>query len=119
MIKKEQNGLVYFQFDILSQKKNIKHFINTRINNKDSFNLSLYNRSNTNEIIENRKSLAKSVDIPFTNFTFQQQVHSKNIRVLTKADAGKGSRDYYDGITDNDAMITNTPGVCLTVMAGD
>jgi len=119
MIKKEQNGLVYFQFDILSQKKNIKHFISTRINNKDSFNLSLYNRSNTNKIIENRKSIAKSVDIPFTNFTFQQQVHSKNIRVLTKSDAGKGSRDYYDGITDNDAMITNTPGVCLTVMAGD
>ncbi|RLD76898.1 MAG: peptidoglycan editing factor PgeF [Bacteroidetes bacterium] len=120
MIQKEQNGLVYFQFDAFSQKKNIKHFISTRINNKDtSFNLSLYNRSNTNEIIENRQDLAKFVDIPFTNFIFQQQVHSKNISILTKADAGKGIQAYYDGISDNDAMITNKPGVCLTVMAGD
>jgi len=120
MIKKEQNGLIYFQFKLLHKFGNLKHFISTRINGKDSqFNLSIYNRNNISEIIENRQQLAKSVDIPFKNFVFQQQIHSNNVRIITKSDAGKGTFDYFDGIEDNDAMITNVPGICLNVMAGD
>ncbi len=120
MIKKEQNGLVYFQFTKLWQDTAVKHFISTRINNTQTeFNLSLYRRNSTNKIIENRKNLAKAVNIPYENFIFQQQIHSRNVSIISKTSVGKGLYDYTDGVLDNDAMITNKPGICLTVMAGD
>ena len=104
----------------LSKEQNIKHFISTRINKKDTeFNLSLYDSDNQEQIVNNRQNLAESVNISFDNFIFQQQIHSNNVRIVTKADIGKGSLYYFDGFTDNDAMITNEVGVCLNVMAGD
>lgn len=120
MIKKEQNGLIYFEFDRLSQEKNINHFISTRINNRNSeFNLSLYKTDKPEQVISNRKKLAGSVIVPFDMMVFQQQIHSTNIHIVSKGDDGKGTLKYDDGIPDNDAMITNEPGVCLNVMAGD
>ena len=89
MIKKEQNRLIYFQFDHLAQEKSIKHFISTRKNNNGAeLNLSLYNTKNLEQIIDNRRKLAKSVNVPFERFVFQQQVHSNNVRILTKCRQG-------------------------------
>lgn len=120
MIKKELNGLVYFKFNHLSKERCIRHFICTRTYNTDSeFNLSLYNTKNSVQVVNKRRKLAKSVNVPFESFIFQQQVHSNNIRILTKEDAGRGTFDYFDGILDNDVMITNESGICLNVMAGD
>ncbi len=120
MIKKEQNGLIYFQFDHLAQEKRISHFISTRKNNNGAEqNLSLYNTKNLEQIIDNRRKLAKSVNVLYERFVFQQQVHSNNVRILAKEDVGRGTFNYFDGILDNDAMITNESGICLNVMAGD
>ena len=120
MIKKEQNGLIYFQFDHLAQEKEVIHFISTRINNNDTeFSLSLYDANKSDQVINNRKKLANIVNVPFENFVFQQQVHSCNVKIITKEDISKGTLDYFDGISDNDAMITNESGICLNVMAGD
>ena len=53
-----------------------------------------------------------------TRAVLSQQTHTANIRTVTAEDAGKGllrPRDY----TDVDALITNVPGLPLTVFSAD
>lgn len=120
MVKKEKNGLIYFQFKQFLQEEGIKHFISTKIEKgRNDFNLSLYKRTNITEIIKRRQRLADSVGILFESFVFQQQIHGNNVKIITKKHRAKGNFKYSDAIANNDAMITNEANICLNVLAGD
>ena len=57
-----------------------------------------------------------SLDIPFENLVLTRQTHSDIVRVVTEADcAGLCHRDY----PECDGLVTNDPGVALTVFTAD
>lgn len=67
---------------------------------------------------ENYRRFFAILGLDETRAVLSQQTHTANIRTVTAEDAGKGllrPRDY----TDVDALITNVPGLPLTVFSAD
>jgi len=114
--------LELFKFKNLSLEKDIEHFITTKKGgfSKPPFefnNMSLEN-SDT-RTVENRKKLAKELNLNLENFVYQYQTHTDNITIIDQSHKGKGIIDINDAIQENDALITNKRKICLVVMAGD
>ncbi|MCF6366216.1 MAG: peptidoglycan editing factor PgeF [Bacteroidales bacterium] len=114
----------FFKFNNFSEFENLNHFISTNIRKEagqifNDFNISLESRHNYERIISGRKSLSKSVNISLENFVMQNQVHGNNIKIIEEKHRGKGAYNHSDAIQNNDAMLTNIPGICLFLFAAD
>ena len=81
-------------------------------------NLSFTRGDEETAVKENYRRMAKALGIEEAAFTFSQQTHTTNVRVVTKADRGKGLVRQLD-YTDVDGLITNEPGICLTTFYAD
>jgi len=110
------------KFDNLSKYVDIKHFITTREGgiSLPPFQFANMSLENSDEFtIENRKLLAKQLDISFDRFVYQYQTHTNNVTVVTEKFCGFGTNDINTAIQGNDAMITNQKNICLLAMAAD
>ena len=116
----EQNGLVWFTADILHT---VPHGFSTRRGGVspapwDSLNLRPNQGDGPEALRENYRRFFAALKLNETRAVLSQQTHTDHIRQVTAADAGKGvtrPRDY----TDVDALITNVPGLSLTVFSAD
>ncbi len=102
----------------------ITHFISTKnggVSEGDyqSLNIGFGVPDNPNNVIENRKILAKNVNISIENFVFCNQVHQNKVVVITPEEKGLGVFDKKTAIQGCDAMITAEPEICLCVMSAD
>ena len=112
----EQTGLVWFTADVLNE---IPHGFSTRKGGVspapwDSLNLRPGQGDGPEKLRENYRRFFAALGLDETRAVLSQQTHTANIRTVTAEDAGKGllrPRDY----TDVDALITNVPGLPLTV----
>ena len=116
----EQTGLVWFTADVLNE---IPHGFSTRKGGVspapwDSLNLRPGQGDGPEKLWENYRRFFAILGLDETRAVLSQQTHTANIRTVTAEDAGKGllrPRDY----TDVDALITNVPGLPLTVFSAD
>ena len=104
--------------------REICHFVSTRPGGfssppYDSLNLGFHVGDNPEIVLKNRERLALSLGIPLSNFTTAMQVHGCNAAIITKDLRGRGALDYTTAINATDAMVTNVPGICLTVLQAD
>ena len=114
--KHEQNGLVWFTADALNA---VPHGFSTRRGGVspapwDSLNLRPSQGDGPEALWENYHRFFAALGLNESRAVLSQQTHTANIRRVTAADAGKGllrPRDY----TDVDALITDEPGLSLTV----
>lgn len=100
------------------------HFISVKEsdhnkNISEKGNLSLSNAEKKNDVIENRKLLAKEIGIPFESLVFAKQTHSNKITIVNKGDCGKGLFEYDSAVDDTDALITKQGNVCVVVLVAD
>jgi polyphenol oxidase len=112
------------RFNNLSRFKEMTHFISTRNGGVStglfsSLNLSFGVDDDPKKVLQNRYLLSESVGIPLKNFVFGRQVHGNQVKVITTADKGKGSNSRLTAFCDTDAFVTNTPGICMMVLAAD
>jgi len=119
-----QNEVYLLQFSRLSKEAHVTHYITTRKGGISqppyaSLNLGFHSKDNPNDVLQNRIILSRYLGIPLGNFAFSKQVHSGNVHVVSEIDRGKGSDCYDSGIPQSDAMITNIPGISLTVLVAD
>jgi YfiH family protein len=124
MIQKRINSLILYFFGNLIRFKEIQHFISTRIGGFSSFpyeslNLGFHVGDKPEKVLKNRERLASALRIPLENFTFANQVHGNNVKIVTQELKGRGSLSYKSAIKEADAMITNVPGIYLTVLVAD
>jgi YfiH family protein len=117
MEKIQQGSLVIYQFENLSKEKEIRHAITTRHGGvsegfADSMNLGLGIDDNLGYVEENRRRLAEYMQVPFGKLIFQKQTHSTNYSIVTEKNIGKG-------FFDNDALITNIPGIAIAALGAD
>lgn len=118
--KHEQNGLVWFTADALNA---VPHGFSTRRGGVspapwDSLNLRPSQGDGPEALWENYHRFFAALGLNESRAVLSQQTHTANIRRVTAADAGKGllrPRDY----TDVDALITDEPGLSLTVFSAD
>jgi len=93
--------------------KNLKYFIThafSDIDNTHSYNLSMKVGHDKKVVVENRQLLAESLGVGLSDILIPDQCHTNNIEIVKF-----GSNEYKE----TDALITNLPNVCLTVLAAD
>lgn len=124
MIEKSHGLLSTVHFENLLGFKEIEHFVSTRNGGFSqapyhSLNLGLHVGDNPDKVLKNRRRLAETLVIPLNRFTIARQVHSGNVRVISDELRGSGSTDQENAIEGTDAMVTDTPGICLIVLVAD
>lgn len=111
-------------FKNLLRYEGITHFVSTRMGGcssspYDSLNLSFNVGDDPEKVLENRKLLAKCLEIPITSLTTAKQIHDCNVKIVSGELRGRGSVDYKGAINATDAMVTNVPNICLMVLLAD
>ncbi len=94
--------------------ENISHGFSTRkggVSNPpyDTLNLGINTDDQYCNVIENRKRFFKTIGISERKAAIPQQVHDNRVQVITKP-------GFY---TDTDGLITQVPGVVLTIQTAD
>ena len=82
-------------------------------------NMALHACENPDDIIENRKKLAKSLQCELSDFVCANQTHSANFHRVTLADKGRGAREIDTAIADTDALYTYEPNIVLASFTAD
>jgi polyphenol oxidase len=85
----------------------------------DSLNCGLHVNDLPEDVIENRQRLAQAVGAPFESCTYAEQVHGKEIQVVTKTLAGAGNSSREAALQAKDGFVTNEPGVYLHALFAD
>jgi YfiH family protein len=124
MLEKRHGLLTIVHFENLLRFKEIKHFVSTRTSGFSQFpyhslNLGLHVGDDPDNVLKNRRRFAEAIGIPLNQFTIAKQIHSGNVRVVSDELRGSGSTDHENAIEDTDAMVTDTPGICLIVLVAD
>lgn len=124
IIPKEYNdNLLLLEFPALDETGFVSHCFSTRLGGiskgiYSSMNLSYTRGDAEQNVTENFKRIAKAKGWNIENMVLSDQTHTTNVKVITKADAGKGiisKRDY----SDIDGMITNEKGIVLVTIYAD
>lgn len=119
----KKGELVYLTFPILEETGMVKHLFSTRMGGVSegiyrSMNLS-YTRGDRKEAVdENFRRIAAALSCSVEDIVCSDQTHTTNLRIVGKADGGKGitrEKDY----TDVDGLLTDEPGVCLAAFFAD
>ena len=121
--RNRKGGVEYLTFPILTQTGMVRHLFSTRVGGASkgiysTMNLS-YTRGDEKEAVdENFRRIAETLGCSPGDIVCSDQTHTVNLRVATRADAGKGitrDRDY----TDIDGLLTDEPGIVLATFYAD
>ncbi|WP_068774440.1 peptidoglycan editing factor PgeF [Paenibacillus sp. FJAT-26967] len=85
----------------------------------DSLNMGLHVNDGEDDVIDNRKKLAEALNVPFGALTFGEQVHGKDVAVVSAEMKGKGRLSRADALQDTDAFVTADKGVMLCALFAD
>ena len=124
MIERRLNSLPLWFFENLLNHREIYHFVSTRVGGfsnppYDALNLGFHVGDNPEIALKNRERLAEAIGIPLDNFTTARQVHDSHVAVITEELKGRGSFNFDTAISATDAMVTDTPNICLMVLQAD
>lgn len=124
VIQRNKAGeLEYLTFPALTQSGVVEHLFTTRLGGVSegifaTMNLSDSRGDSKVAVAENYRRIAAVLGCQVEDMVLTQQTHTTNIRVVTRADAGKGvirERDY-DQV---DGLVTQEPGIALTTFYAD
>jgi YfiH family protein len=85
----------------------------------NSNNMSLAVGDDDQNVLFNRKKLAKEIGIDLSNFVFLNQNHTNNISKISKIDRGSGSVDISSSIQNTDGVYTFENDIVLTSFHAD
>lgn len=85
----------------------------------DSNNMAFYVGDKPDHVLANRSDLARTINIPLSNWVFPKITHSTNIHKVTVDDLGKGSLSEAGSLMNVDGIYTACSGVALAVFHAD
>ena len=120
---KEKGGVPYLSCPLLERTGLVRHGFSTRLGgvSEDCFstmNLSFTRGDDPDRVMENYRRMAGVLECRPEDFVCSDQTHTTNIRLVTKADGGKGvvrEKDYRDV----DGLITKEKGLVLVTFYAD
>ena len=118
MQKTIYKSLPVWRFKQFLKFSSVLHYISGREGgvsegNFDSLNLSFSVSDDNKNVKENRQRLANGLQIDTNDFLFPWQTHSDNIKVILN------NEEKRNNLTDTDGIITNVPGICISVLTAD
>jgi YfiH family protein len=84
-----------------------------------SLNLALHVGDDPASVLENRRRVAAAAGADLADTVFCEQVHGRDVTVVSAADRGRGTLRRDDAILATDAVVTCDPGTVLVVMVAD
>ena len=113
-MEKMDNGIFrFYRFENLGRESRILHFVSSSDGNiglgEDGAEIAL----------DNRRRLAASVGFDLSRMVLARQVHGADIAVVKERDVGRGAQDDGSRLDGADALVTNVPEICLTVLTAD
>lgn len=123
-MKAVKSGKVeYLTFPLLEETGIVRHLFSTRLGGVSegiysSMNFSYTRGDDSNAVDENYRRIADVLGCEVSDIVCSDQTHTTNIRVVGKADKGKGilfPKDY----TDVDGLITDEEGIVLATFYAD
>ena len=123
-MKAVKSGKVeYLTFPLLEETGIVRHLFSTRLGGVSegiysSMNLSYTRGDEKSAVDENYRRIADVLGCEVSDIVCSDQTHTTNIRVVGKADKGKGilfPKDY----TDVDGLITDEEGIVLATFYAD
>ncbi len=85
----------------------------------EGFNFGFRVGDEPKRVYENYELLSKDMGIDIKKAVCARQTHTDNIRVVTKADRGKGICPVDSDIRDTDGLITDEEGMALIIYTAD
>ena len=124
MLETHLQSLSTFRFQNLSKQSRVGHFVSTRIGGLspppyESLNLGFHVGDIAKTVLKNRERLAANIGILLSDFTIAKQVHSGTVTIVTEGMRGSGAADLDTAVEATDAMVTDVPHLCLTVLMAD
>ena len=119
-----RNEVLYFTFPDFDEYDNeIVHAFSSREGGVStgylsSMNLGIKTKDTKENILANYRLFTDAVGIDMNNVVIGNLNHGNNVRVVTKDDAGKGLLRPFSYV-DVDALVTNIPGLALTITCAD
>lgn len=113
----------YISFPALERFEWLCHGCSTRLGGvstgiHSTMNLGFQNGDRPEAVYENYNRICSAIGVEPESIVHAKQTHKDIVRVVTSKDKGKGfsrERDY----DDIDALITNEPGLTLTILTAD
>jgi YfiH family protein len=117
MLQKNFDQLPLWQFGNLSRLAGIRHYVSGRdggvsTGELGTFNLGQKAGDHPDHVRENRRRLARALGVGDSRLVFPSQTHSTNVKRVTP-------ETHLQDLADTDALVTNTPGLCINVMSAD
>lgn len=133
-------GLAVFRFQALSDDPRLVHFVSTRAGGASrapfaSLNLGYGVGDDPQAVADNRSRLAAALGVSPPDLVTGRQVHGSHVHRVGGAGTGPACRGRADvgppasgtapdpvppaPVAEADALITATPGACLTVLVAD
>lgn len=107
---------------LVAENISVPHAFTTRLGGVsqgylDSLNIGMHRGDKPENVAENYRILSNALGFSPERLVLANQVHGNTVRVVTEADCLKSlsHRDY----PACDALVTDTPGVALTVFTAD
>jgi len=118
MIKREKDGVVWFEFENLAAA-GVRHCFSSRIGGVSlggysSLNLGLHNGDDKRNVRENFARLCASVGLDGEGVVFSNQVHGVHVEEVSAAFGGMGKVEV-----DTDGLMTGKRGVGLATYYAD
>eukprot|EP01025_Chloroclados_australasicus_P055150 TRINITY_DN6611_c0_g2_i1.p1 TRINITY_DN6611_c0_g2~~TRINITY_DN6611_c0_g2_i1.p1 ORF type:complete len:285 (-),score=19.46 TRINITY_DN6611_c0_g2_i1:72-899(-) len=117
--------LPIYQFSILQQYLNIKHYVSSRKGGVSrapeyqSLNMSLGSGDVYEYVIENRKLVANTIGIDSTQLVFPNFSHSNNVKVIDEFTKLDPITQNHPDLTNTDGLVTKMKNVCISVLGAD
>jgi uncharacterized protein, YfiH family len=116
------NLLTYSNLNRFSEQ--ILHFSSTRQGGVScgkyaSLNLGNFSDENRENIIQNRQLLCEAIGISLNRLIGAHQVHGINIKVVDNSLLKMDENDRKVSLEGFDALICNTPEICITTTTAD
>jgi YfiH family protein len=102
----------------------LSHSITTRQNGFSSGpyasrNLGLHVGDDAAIVQQNRQVLAQEHGFDIKKLVCAQQIHGKNIGIISRETAGRGALDWESALPESDALITDEVGIPLLILVAD
>lgn len=124
MFEVHERGIKLWHFENLLRYADITHFVSTRHGGSsvppfNSLNLGLSSGDNPVRVMENRRRLAEVLGFNVESIITSWQVHEDTVRVITRESIAEDASYCKIPKATADAMITDVPHVCITVIIAD
>ena len=107
--------LLLWQFNIFSSQTEVAHYVSGKgggVSENGTLNLSYKTIDEPGNVEKNRSLVAASLGLSPNKLLFPEQTHSVNIKLVS-------TTTRPEDMLDTDALISNVPGICISVLSAD